>query len=148
QAADSAPVQEVVVTAARVAQKLPDTLPSTTVINRADIEAAPATDLPGLLSGLTRLSVAQAGPFASQTSVFMRGANSGQVLVLVDGVPVTRADAGSSPWELLPLGQIDHIEIVRGNMSSLYGSDAVGGVIQIFTKGGDHTSLMVGAGSR
>jgi vitamin B12 transporter len=148
QAGAEAPAQEVVVTAARIEQKLPDTLPATTVISRHDIESAPATDLPGLLSGLTSLSVAQTGPFGSQTGVFVRGANSGQVLVLVDGAPVTRADAGSSPWELLPLGQIDHIEIVRGNMSSLYGSDAVGGVIQIFTKGGDHTSLMVGVGSR
>ena len=148
QAADDQPAQEVVVTAARVAQKLPDTLPATTVISRKDIESAPATDLPGLLSELTSLSVAQSGPFGSQTGVFVRGANSGQVLVLVDGAPVSRADAGSSPWELLPLGQIDHIEIVRGNMSSLYGSDAVGGVIQIFTKSGDHASMLVGGGSR
>ena len=148
QAADDQPAQQVVVTAARVEQKLPDTLPATTVISRKDIESAPATDLPGLLSELTSLSVAQLGPLGSQTSVFVRGANSGQVLVLVDGAPVTRADAGSSPWELLPLGQIDHIEIVRGNMSSLYGSDAVGGVIQIFTKSGDHASLTVGGGSR
>jgi vitamin B12 transporter len=148
QSAPDTPTQQVVVTAARVEQKLPDTLPATTLISRHDIESAPATDLPGLLSELTSLSVAQLGPFGSQTSVFMRGANSGQVLVLVDGAPVTRADAGSSPWELLPLGQVDHIEIVRGNLSSLYGSDAVGGVIQIFTKSGDHASMMLGGGSR
>ena len=148
QAADTDPAQQVVVTAARVAQKLPDTLPSTTVITREDIQAAPASDLPGLLSQLTSMSVAQSGPFGSQTSVFVRGANSGQVLVLVDGAPVTRADANASPWELLPLGQIDHIEIVRGNMSSLYGSGAVGGVIQIFTKSGDHSSVMLSAGGR
>jgi vitamin B12 transporter len=148
QAAGDAPDQQVVVTSARVAQKLPDTLPATTLITRHDIESAPAADLPGLLSQLTSMSVAQSGPFGSQTSVFVRGANSGQVLVLVDGAPVSRADAGSSPWELLPLGQIDHIEIVRGNMSSLYGSGAVGGVIQIFTKSGDHTSLTVGGGGR
>ena len=148
QSADDQPDQQVVVTAARVEQKLPDTLPSTTVISRHDIESAPSTDLPGLLSQLTSLSVAQSGPFGSQTSVFVRGANSGQVLVLVDGAPVTRADANASPWELLPLGQIDHIEIVRGNMSSLYGSGAVGGVIQIFTKGGDHASVMFAGGGR
>jgi len=146
--ASDAPDQQVVVTAARVEQKLPDALPATTVITRHDIESASATDLPGLLSQLTSMSVAQTGPFGSQTSVFVRGANSGQVLVLVDGAPVTRADAGSSPWELLPLGQIDHVEIVRGNMSSLYGSEAVGGVIQIFTKGGDHSSMTVTGGSR
>jgi len=147
-AQSGSPDQQVVVTAARVEQKLPDTLPATTVISRHDIEAAPATDLPGLLSQLTSMSVAQLGPLGSQTSVFVRGANSGQVLVLVDGVPVSRADAGSSPWELLPLGQVDHIEIVRGNLSGLYGSDAVGGVVQIFTKGGDRASLSVTAGGR
>ena len=143
-----APDQQVVVTAARVEQKLPDTLPSTTVITRHDIETAPATDLPGVLSTLTSMSVAQLGPFGSQSSVFSRGANSGQILVLVDGAPVSRADAGSSPWELLPLGQVDHIEIVRGNLSSLYGSAAVGGVIQIFTKGGDHSAVNFTVGSR
>ena len=148
QAIPDSPAQEVVITAARVEQKLPDALPSTTVITRHDIETTPATDLPGLLSQLTSMSVAQAGPFGSQTGVFVRGANSGQVLVLVDGAPVTRADANSSPWELLPLGQIDHVEVVRGNMSSLYGSGAVGGVIQIFTKGGDHTSVEMTIGSR
>ena len=141
-----APDQQVVVTAARVEQRLPDALPATTVITRHDIETAPATDLPGLLAQLTSLSVAQSGPFGSQTSVFARGANSGQVLVLVDGAPVSRADAGASPWELLPLGQIDHVEIVRGNLSSLYGSAAVGGVIQIFTKGGNHSSVSFTAG--
>ena len=87
QATSDSPAQEVVITAARVEQKLPDTLPSTTVITRHDIETAPATDLPGLLSQLTSMSVAQSGPFGSQTSVFVRGANSGQVLVLVDGAP-------------------------------------------------------------
>jgi vitamin B12 transporter len=147
QADSDSPQQQVVVTAARVEQKLPDALPATMVITRHDIETAPATDLPGILSQLTSMSVAQSGPFGSQTSVFVRGANSGQVLVLVDGAPVTRADSGSSPWELLPLGQIDHIEVVRGNMSSLYGSDAVGGVIQIFTKGGDHASVTFTGGS-
>ncbi len=148
QAASDSPTQEVVITAARVEQKLPDALPSTTVITRHDIETTPATDLPGLLSQLTSMSVAQSGPFGSQTSVFVRGANSGQVLLLVDGAPVTRADANSSPWELLPLSQIDHVEIVRGNMSSLYGSGAIGGVIQIFTKGGNHSSVAVTVGSR
>ena len=111
-----------VVTAARVEQKLPDTLPSTTVITRQDIEASPATDLPDLLRTFTSFSVAQTGPLGSQTSVFVRGANSNQVLVLIDGAPLSRADFGSAPWELMPLDQIDHVEIVRGNLSSLYGS--------------------------
>jgi vitamin B12 transporter len=145
-AADS-PAQEVVVTAARVEQKLPDTLPSTSVISRKDIEASPATDLPDLLRTFTSFSVAQTGPLGSQTSVFVRGANSNQVLVLIDGAPLSRADFGSAPWELIPLDQIDHVEIVRGNLSSLYGGSAVGGVVQIFTKRGSGVSVALGLGS-
>ena len=147
QAADSDLSQQVVVTAARVEQKLPDTLPSTSVITREDIQAAPATDLPDLLRTFASVSVAQTGPLGAQTSVFMRGANSNQVLVLVDGAPLSRADFGSAPWELIPLDQIDHVEIVRGNLSSLYGGSAVGGVVQIFTRHGRGASVALSAGS-
>lgn len=140
------PAQDVVVTAARTAQKLPDTLPATTVISRHDIEASPATDLPDLLRQMTSFGIAQTGPLGAQTSVFLRGANSNQVLVLIDGAPLARADFGSAPWELIPLAQIDHVEIVRGNLSSLYGASAVGGVVQIFTKKGAGANVSVGVG--
>ena len=147
QAAADSPDQQVVVTAARVEQKLPDALPSTTVITHADIESANATDVPGLLRELTSLDVAQNGPAGSVTSVFLRGTASNRVLVLIDGAPLSRADFGSAPWELLPMGDIDHIEIVRGNLSSLYGSSAVGGVVQIFTRRGPGTNVLFGVGS-
>ncbi len=147
QAAADSPTQEVVVTAARVEQKLPDTLPNTSVISRKDIEASPATDLPDLLRTFTSFSIAQTGPLGSQTSMFVRGANSNQVLVLIDGAPLSRADFGSAPWELIPLDQIDHVEIVRGNLSSLYGGSAVGGVVQIFTKRGSGVNVALSGGS-
>ena len=147
QAAPDSPAQEVVVTAARVEQKLPDTLPSTSVISRKDIETSPAADLPDLLRTFTSFSIAQTGPIGSQTSVFVRGTNSNQVLVLIDGAPLSRADFGSAPWELIPLDQIDHVEVVRGNLSSLYGGAAVGGVVQIFTKHGSGASVALGIGS-
>jgi len=118
------------------------------VITREDIQQAPVSDLPSLLRTATSLDIAQQGPLGSQTSVFVRGANSNQVLVLVDGAPLSRADFGSAPWELIPLEQVDHIEIVRGNLSSLYGAQAVGGVVQIFTKKGPGASVSLGAGSR
>jgi len=140
--------QEVVVTSARVAQKLPDALPSTTVITAEDIAASPALDLPDLLRTFTSFNVAQTGPRGSQTSVFVRGANSNQVLVLIDGAPLIRGDFGSAPWELVPLAQIDHVEVVRGNLSSLYGAQAVGGVVQIFTRHGAGTSVAFSGGSR
>jgi vitamin B12 transporter len=144
--ASADPAQQVVVTAARVEQKLPDTLPSTSVISREDIEAAPVADLPDLLRTYASVSVAQTGPLGSQTSVFVRGANSNQVLVLIDGAPLSRADFGSAPWELIPLDQIDHVEIVRGNLSSLYGGSAVGGVVQIFTRHGKGASVALSVG--
>ena len=147
QDASDAPEQQVVITAARVEQKLPDALPSTTVITQADIQAANATDVPGLLRELTSLDVAQTGQAGSATSVFIRGAASNRVLVLIDGAPLSRADFGSAPWELVPIGDIDHVEIVRGNLSSLYGSSAVGGVVQIFTKRGPGSSVLFGMGS-
>lgn len=146
-AAPESPAQQVVVTAARVEQKLPDALPSTTVITQSDILASNATDVPGLLRELTSLDVAQSGPAGSVTSVFVRGTASNRVLVLIDGAPLARADFGSAPWELVPMGDIDHIEIVRGNLSSLYGSSAVGGVVQIFTKRGPGTSVLLGVGT-
>ena len=148
QAAGDPPGQQVVITAARLPQKLPDTLPSTTVITASDIGASPAIDLPDLLREFVSFNVAQTGPLGSQTSVFVRGANSNQVLVLVDGAPLSRADFGSAPWELVPLAQIDHIEIVRGNLSSLYGAQAVGGVVQIFTKHGAGSAVSFGMATR
>jgi len=126
--------QTITVTAARALQALPDALPSTRVITRNEIDAAQANDLPGLLRQLTSIDIAQTGPLGSQTSLFLRGADSRQVLVLVDGVPFARADFGTASWQYLPLDQIERIEIVRGNHSALYGAQAVGGVVQIVTR--------------
>src|SRR4030095_6119838 len=73
---------------------------------------------------------------ASTTSLFIRGADLGKVVVLVDGVRIGSATLGTAPLENLPLAQIDRIEILRGPATTLYGADAVGGVIQIFTRRG------------
>jgi vitamin B12 transporter len=124
----------VVITAARAEQPLPDALPSTRVITRAEIEAAQPADLPALLRMLTSIDVGQTGPIGSQASLFLRGADSRQTLVLVDGVPLVRADFGTASWQHLLPEQIERIEIVRGNLSSLYGAQAVGGVVQIVTR--------------
>lgn len=124
----------VVISAARTEQPLPDALPSTRVITRAEIEAAQPADLPALLRMLTSIDVGQTGPIGSQASLFLRGADSRQTLVLVDGVPLVRADFGTASWQHLLPEQIERIEIVRGNLSSLYGAQAVGGVVQIVTR--------------
>ncbi|WP_150722316.1 TonB-dependent receptor plug domain-containing protein [Pandoraea capi] len=126
-----------VVTASRTEQKLADTLASTSVITRAQIEASQAQDLPSLLRAQAGVEIVQNGGFGTSASLFMRGAASNSSLVLIDGVPVNSATTGTTNIAQIPVSQIDHIEIVRGNVSALYGSQAVGGVIQIFTRKGD-----------
>ena len=138
----------IVITAARAEQPLPDALPSTRVITRREIEAVQASDLAGLLRTLTSIDVAQSGPLGSQASLFLRGADSRQTLVLVDGVPLVRADFGTASWQHLPLDQIERIEIVRGNLSALYGAQAVGGVVQILTRRADKPQASIALGSQ
>ncbi|WP_043947583.1 TonB-dependent receptor domain-containing protein [Ralstonia solanacearum] len=125
-----------VVTASRSEQKLADALPHTTVITRADIERSQAPDAVSLLRREAGIEIAQAGGPGATASLFMRGAGSNQTLVLIDGVRVSSGTAGTTQIEQLMADQIDHIEIVRGNVSALYGSDAIGGVVQLFTRNG------------
>jgi len=131
-----AELDTVVVTAARSEQPLADTLPHTTVITRADIERAQTRDLVELLTRQAGVEMARTGGFGAQASLFIRGTNSSQALVLVDGVRLNTAVGGTASVGGINLDTVERIEIVRGNLSSLYGSDAIGGVIQIFTRGG------------
>ncbi len=150
QAADvlpAAPLDPVVVTASRTAQRLSDALPATSVITRADIEDSHAPDLATLLRGQAGFDVAQSGGVGSQTSLFLRGSNSNQVLVLIDGLRVNAVGSGAASVAHLMIDQIDHVEIVRGNVSSLYGSEAIGGVIQIFTRGGADSGAQTSGGA-
>ncbi|MDE2202811.1 MAG: TonB-dependent receptor [Burkholderiaceae bacterium] len=125
-----------VVTASRGEQPLSDALPHTTVISRADIERSQAPDAVTLLRREAGIEIAQSGGPGSTASIFMRGASSNQTLILIDGVRVSSGTTGSAQIDQLMADQIDHIEIVRGNVSALYGSDAIGGVVQIFTRSG------------
>ncbi|HEB81093.1 MAG TPA: TonB-dependent receptor [Chromatiales bacterium] len=134
--ADELTTSPIVVTATRTAETADQTLSSVTVITRADIRRSGAVTLPQLLRQVNGLDVASNGPFGKLSSVFLRGTNSDDVLVMVDGVRVGSVTAGTVSWEFLPLSEIRRIEIVRGPHSSLYGPDAVGGVIQIFTRKG------------
>ncbi len=127
-------VTEVVVAASRVQQRIEDALPSTTLINRADIERAQTFDLPTLLRQVGGIEIGQTGGVGSQTSAFIRGSNSNHTLVLVDGVPINNLNFGTADIQHIPLSNVERIEIVRGNVASLYGSSAIGGVIQIFTR--------------
>lgn len=126
----------IVVTATRTAQTVDDSVASVTVITREDIEKSQALSVPELVRGITGLDVTMQGGFGKLSSFFLRGTNSNQVLALVDGLRFGSATAGTAAWEFLPLSEIERIEIVRGPRSSLYGSDAIGGVIQVFTRAG------------
>ncbi|MBU6246172.1 MAG: TonB-dependent vitamin B12 receptor [Xanthomonadaceae bacterium] len=126
----------VIVTATRTAITVDDALSSVTVITRDDIERLQPVSLVDLLNGLPGVTLAQAGGMGEQTSLFLRGTNSSHTLLLVDGVRVGTVSAGLPAFEQIPVEQIERIEIVRGPRSSLYGADAIGGVIQIFTRHG------------
>jgi vitamin B12 transporter len=136
-----------VVTAYRARENAYEAMASVSVISALDIERSVAQDLLELLRLETGLDVVRGGGAGGQTSVFMRGGNSNHTLVLIDGVRVASAHTGAYAWEQLPLNQVERIEIVRGPRASLFGSDAIGGVIQIFTRQADGPNYRATAGS-
>ena len=143
-------LDEVLVTATRTEIALRDSLSPAQVIGRAEIERSQATSLQQLLAGRAGINLTNTGGLGKQTSLFLRGAGSNQLLVLVDGVRIGSATAGLPALQDLTVELIERIEIVRGPHSSLYGADAIGGVIQIFTRrerSGLQPRAMVGAGS-
>jgi vitamin B12 transporter len=129
-------IDEVVVTATRMPQSLGKTIADISVITEQEIRNSGAPDVATLLRSVTSIEVAQTGGLGAQSSTFMRGTNSSHVLVLIDGVRINSATSGATALEHIMLDSIERIEIVRGNVSSLYGSEAIGGVIQLFTKKG------------
>jgi len=137
-------LDEIVVTATRLPQSLTRIASDVTVLRREEIEAAGQTSLVELIRGIPGVEVNQIGGAGAVSSVFLRGANSQHTLVLVDGVRMTSATLGSTRLEHLPLELVERIEVVRGPMSHLYGSDAMGGVIQIFTRQGGGEARVVG----
>ncbi len=128
------PDEHMVVTASRSEQALSDSLASVTLIDRDQIEISQAPDLLELLRHEAGVDMARTGGPGGQTSLFLRGSNSNHVLVLIDGVRVSAAGTGAFAWELLDVNLIERIEIVRGPRAARWGSDAIGGVIQIFTR--------------
>jgi len=139
QAADSdqnKTLETVVVTATRTAITSDQALSSVTLITRDDIERLQPTSVVDLFTGLPGVSMAQTGGIGGQASIFLRGTNATHTLLLIDGVRIGSVSAGVPALEQIPIEAIDRIEIVRGPRASLYGSDAIGGVIQIFTRHG------------
>ncbi|MFT4048084.1 MAG: TonB-dependent receptor [Solimonas sp.] len=134
--ADAADAGTVIVTASRAAEPVDEALAPVTVITRADIDRLQPRDLPDLLKGLPGVQLVSYGGPGKTASLYLRGTNADHVIVLIDGLKAGSATAGTVAYEQIPVDLIDHIEIVRGPRSSLYGSEALGGVIQIFTRRG------------
>ncbi len=139
---DTVPVTPIVVTATRLPMPADAVAPTITVLQGEALRAQGLTTVADGLRAVAGAAVVAAGPFGAQTSLFLRGGESDYVKVLVDGVAVNQP-GGAFDWANLTLDNVERIEVLRGPASVLYGSDAVTGVVQIFTRRG----IGSGAGS-
>lgn len=140
----------VVVTATRQEARANEVLSDVTVINRETIERVGQGTIVDLLNRQPGMQTVQLGGPGTTTDFQLRGSRSDQVKILIDGVPINSMDTKGSPLRTIPLDEVERIEILRGTASALYGADAIGGVIQIFTrkpKSGLSGDVYVGAGS-
>jgi vitamin B12 transporter len=144
---DPPPMEHLVVTASRHEESAFRVSGSVAVITAEDIQRSAAEDLLEVLRLQAGLDIVRTGGAGAQTSLFLRGSNSNHVLVLIDGVRVASPHTGAYAWEQLPLNQVERIEIVRGPRASLYGSDAIAGVIQVFTRPEEGPRARLTAGS-
>lgn len=122
------------VTATRIPSRVSDTIAETTVIDRTDIDRATGRTFTELLSRQPGIQFTNTGGLGQFSSVYIRGMRAQSTLLLVDGVPMGDVDFNLPSMSNIPLDSIDRVEIVRGPLSSLYGSQAMGGVIQVFTR--------------
>jgi vitamin B12 transporter len=131
------PLKETVITATRTEQPLADLVADITLIDRTIIENSGAAALADVLARVAGIEIARNGGPGTTTSVYLRGSETRFTAVFIDGIRVDSQSTGGAGWEAIPLGLIDHIEILRGPAGAVYGSDAIGGVVQIFTKKGE-----------
>ncbi len=140
-----------VITANRVEQPVSSVLAPVVVIDRAEIESRQVQSLPDLLKTLPGVQMATLGGRGHISSLFVRGTNSNHSLVLMNGRPIAAMVAGTPDLSQIPLGNIERIEYIRGPRAAVYGSDAIGGVINLITKtsakNGSEIHLKGGAGS-
>jgi vitamin B12 transporter len=150
QSAGRTGLDPVFVTATRSPQALSEVLADATIITRADIERQAFGGLADLLRSQACFELVRNGNAGANTSLFVRGAETRHTKVLIDGVPYDSQRTDGASWQSLPLSQIERIEIVRGAASAMYGSDAIGGVVQIFTRKGEgapQLELGIGGGN-
>jgi vitamin B12 transporter len=128
---------EITITATRISTLPQNTSSSATVISSDEIDRSQQQLVADVLRGEPGIDIARTGQPGSQTGVFLRGANSDGTLVLVDGIPMNSAFNNTFDFSTLAVNNIERIEILRGPQSTLYGSEALGGVINIVTKTGE-----------
>jgi vitamin B12 transporter len=145
-------LQEVVVTASRTATRIDDLVSEVVVIDRDEIEKSAGRTLTELLARSAGVQFSSNGGNGKSSSIYIRGTEARHTILLIDGVRYGSATLGTPVWENIPLEAIERIEVLKGPGSSLYGSDAAGGVVQIFTRQGGkgfnpHAKVTVGSNS-
>jgi len=130
-----------VVTANRIEQNINDTLASVDIIDRVDIERLQPESIIDLLSSVAGFDFVFTGGDGQSSSLFTRGSSSDHTLVLIDGIRVGSASLGNKDFSTIAVAQIERIEIIKGPRAALWGSDAIGGVIQIFTRTLDNNEV-------
>ncbi|VWX63033.1 Vitamin B12 transporter [Burkholderiales bacterium 8X] len=133
-AAAATALPETVVTANRTATRADELVSDTVIIDRAQIEQQASRTLPELLARTAGVQLTATGGLGKNSGVFIRGAESRHTILLIDGVRYGSATAGTPIWDNIPLEMIERIEVVKGPASALYGSDGVGGVVQVFMR--------------
>ncbi|MCK4708555.1 MAG: TonB-dependent receptor, partial [Gammaproteobacteria bacterium] len=141
--------QPIIVTATKTAQTADDTISPVIVISRENLETQTGAEIADILHHYAGIDIGRNGGPGQQTSIFIRGANSNHTLVMIDGVNIN-PDIGNAPLQNIRLDMIERIEIIKGPRSTLYGSQAIGGVINIITrqaKEGSHYEVHASGGS-
>ncbi len=148
---DALKLPDVLISASRQVESRSATSAANTVFTRSDIDRLQPSSVTDLLTRVPGVQVAPTGGRGSLPGIFIRGTKAAQTLVLVDGVRIANATSSDSGLQFLDIDQIERVEVLRGSRSAVYGSDAIGGVIQIFTRRGDgqglHPRARLAAGS-
>ena len=132
----AAQLKETVVSATRIPARADELVSDVVVINRAEIEKSAGRTLPELLARVPGLQFNSNGGLGKNSSVILRGTEARHTILLIDGVRYGSATAGTPAWDNIPVDMIERIEVLKGPASALYGSEAVGGVVQIFLRKG------------
>ncbi|MDX5433829.1 MAG: TonB-dependent receptor plug domain-containing protein, partial [Halomonas sp.] len=148
---DIVALNPMVITATLAPRTADETLSSVTVLDEATLRRQDPTSVTDLLRGQPGVDVSSNGSFGKQSSVSIRGTSNNQSLLMIDGIRLRSATDGGPAWQYLDPRMFQRAEIVRGPRGSLYGADAVGGVVQLFThdaqEGGPHPRISAGGGS-